>query len=352
MTPVPSATNPAQTQPARETPVVLGVDEPGRPRHRVRRDVDRVVPLSSDTLRHRIVCYLSDKLDSDVELGDLHFRAFPRLRVEGADLRIRKRGLADYPPLISIKSFHVDANIVGLYRKHVDHVRLDGLDINIAPSQARDKLQVEERSEKLEGEEATSGGTASRRSRAIRSPMPASSSTAIDTVDARVIILPFEKDKEPKVWAIHELHMRDLGLDAAVAVRGDADQRRPAGRDRHQGQVRPVAARRTGRHAARWHLHVRERGPQRLQGHLRNAVVARRVRRHAGGARRQRRDRHAGLHDRGRRPSVPAAHEVPGDHRRHQRRHAAPNIDARFLKSSLVAKGAVIDAPKGSRDAP
>src|SRR6185369_9311699 len=82
------------------------------------------VPLSSDTLRHRIVTYLSDKLDSDVELGDLHLRAFPRLRVEGADLRIRRRGraLSDYPPLISIRSFHVDASIVGLYRKHIDHL--------------------------------------------------------------------------------------------------------------------------------------------------------------------------------------------------------------------------------------
>src|SRR5664279_5904620 len=99
------------------------------------------VPLSSDTLRHRIVGYLSARLDSDVELGDLHLRAFPRLRVEGADLRIRRRGLTDYPPLISIKSFHVDASIMGLYRKHVDHLRLDGLDINIAPSQAREKVK-------------------------------------------------------------------------------------------------------------------------------------------------------------------------------------------------------------------
>src|SRR6476646_10581951 len=64
------------------------------------------IPLSSDTLRHRIVLYLADKLDSEVELGDLHLRAFPRLRVEGADLRIRRRGMDDFPPLIAIKSFH------------------------------------------------------------------------------------------------------------------------------------------------------------------------------------------------------------------------------------------------------
>jgi hypothetical protein len=177
------------------------------------------VPLSSDTLRHRIVRYLSDKLDSEVELGDLHLRAFPRLRVEGADLRIRKRGLTDYPPLISIKSFHVDASIMGLYRKHVDHVRLDGLDINIAPSQARDKVKLAVRSEKLEGKEGKAGkaeattGQDSTVAEGRSDPFTDAGIIidAMDTVDARLIILPFEKDKAPKVWAIHNLHMRELG---------------------------------------------------------------------------------------------------------------------------------------------
>ena len=98
-----------------------------------------VVPLSSDTLRHRIVRYLSDKLDSDVELGDLSLRAFPQLRVEGTNLRIRRRGMDDYPPLISIKTFHGDGSILGLYRKQVEHVRLDGPDIHLPPSQAGGK---------------------------------------------------------------------------------------------------------------------------------------------------------------------------------------------------------------------
>src|SRR5258708_2690415 len=72
------------------------------------------VPLSSDALRHRIVRTLSYKLDSDVELGDLHLRVWPTMRVEGADLRIRRRGAAvDTPPLISITSFHVDASHAG-----------------------------------------------------------------------------------------------------------------------------------------------------------------------------------------------------------------------------------------------
>jgi hypothetical protein len=179
------------------------------------------VPLSSDTLRHRIVAYLSDKLDSEVELGDLHLRAFPRLRVEGADLRIRRRGMAGFPPLISVKSFHVEANIMGLYRKHVDHVRLDGLDINIPPSQAREKLdklegkgqKVERNGQKVEVKEP--GAPSETPSVAEQRGDPLKDGGIVidrtDTNDARLIILPFEKDKEPKVWAIHNLHMRDLG---------------------------------------------------------------------------------------------------------------------------------------------
>jgi hypothetical protein len=173
-----------------------------------------VVPLSSDVLRQRMVAYLADKLDSDVELGNLHLRAFPQLRVEGADLRIRRRGIGDYPPLISIKSFHVDASILGLYRKHVDHVRLDGLDINIPPSQAREQLRVQ--NEKGDGKDRRAAGTTGVEPTVEEKRQDPLKDGGVvidkmDTNDARLIILPFEKEKTPKVWAIHNLHMRDLG---------------------------------------------------------------------------------------------------------------------------------------------
>ena len=209
------------------------------------------VPLSSDTLRHRIVLYLSDKLDSEVELGDLHLRAFPRLRVEGADLRIRRRGMADFPPLIAIKSFHVEASIMGLYRKHVDHVRLDGLDINIPPSQVRDKQKSEAKSH-----EGRSDGRSDQNRRAEeqrRDPLKDGGIVIdrMDTNDARLIILPFERDKAAEGLGDSQPPHARSRRAAAVAVQGDADQRRAPRRDRRQRHVRTVAPRRTGRHAAR-----------------------------------------------------------------------------------------------------
>jgi len=170
------------------------------------------IPLSSDTLRHRIVLYLADKLDSEVELGDLHLRAFPRLRVEGADLRVRRRGMGDFPPLISIKSFHVDASIVGLYHKHVDHVQLDGLDINIPPSQARDKAEQREKVEQRANQQSPEDASGDQQGLLAEGGIVIDRT---DTIDARLIILPFEREKAPKVWAIHNLHMRDLGAPHA-----------------------------------------------------------------------------------------------------------------------------------------
>jgi hypothetical protein len=169
------------------------------------------IPLSSGTLRHRIAAYLANELDSEVELGDLHLRAWPRLRVEGADLRIRHRGLTDYPPLIEVKSFHVDASVVGLYHKHVEHVQLNGLDINIPPSQVREKL--EGKSEKEEDQGGKEGKDSVTVEQKLSDPLKAGGIVIdrLDTNDARLLILPFESGKKPKIWAIHHLNMHDVG---------------------------------------------------------------------------------------------------------------------------------------------
>jgi hypothetical protein len=184
------------------------------------------VPLSSDTLRHRIVRTLSDKLDSDVELGDLHLRVWPTMRAEGADLRIRRRGAADdTPPLISIKSFHVDASILGVMFKHVDHVQLTGLTISVPPKAERRREKAIERElsdEDRARAKATAGSTASTPGPTDEHQTPDEKRNdplksggvvldRVDTDDARLNIIPDDKDKAPKVWAIHHLTMHDLG---------------------------------------------------------------------------------------------------------------------------------------------
>src|SRR3954469_24135809 len=167
---------------------------------------------------------LSARLNSDVELGELQLRLFPRLRVEGSSLTIRKRGLPDVPPLISIQNFHVDANILGLMRKHVEHVAVEGLTIQIPPGNHNDNDDQDksdhERQPGTVHETATAGGDPEKlHAKAARGqkPRPASASfeegVVIDTLDApdaKLVIVPREKNRPPKVWAIHTLTMHDV----------------------------------------------------------------------------------------------------------------------------------------------
>jgi hypothetical protein len=163
-----------------------------------------VVPLSSDTLRHRMIATLSERLNSHVELGDLHLRVFPALHAEGSNLIIRWHGRTDVPPLISIAAFTVDANLAGLMRKRVAHVQLTGLDIQIPP----DHGGLNDKNEKASGSKADG-----------RDDESFEKTVVIDTVEttnARLIIVPEKENKEPKVWAIHALKMHDVGATEAM----------------------------------------------------------------------------------------------------------------------------------------
>ncbi len=107
------------------------------------------------------------------------------------------------------------------------------------------------------------------------------------------------------------------------AVRGDPDQRRPSGRDRNEGIVRPVAGGDSGFDAARRHVRVRPRRPRLLQGDLRHPVGSRQVRWHAESHRREWSDGYAAIpRDRGRQ-SRAAPHHVSRDCRRHERQHVS-----------------------------
>ena len=152
-----------------------------------------VVPFSSDTARVKVIEVLAARLDSEVQLDSFTIKVLPRLRAEGAGLTIRHKGRHDVPPLISIRSFAVEGDVPGVLRKHVSTVTLDGLQIQIPP---RDHDGADD-DKRLELKAAY----------------------IIDnlvTKDARLIIIPRKENKPPKVWAIHDLHMRSVSFDKAM----------------------------------------------------------------------------------------------------------------------------------------
>lgn len=202
------------------------------------------VPLSSDSMRHRIVRSLSDRLDSEVSLGDLHLRVFPRLRAEGEALVIRQHGRTGVPPLITVKSFSVDADLMGLMRKHVAHVQLEGLDIEIPPDRHPDTDDASPSKDATAptGAVATTGDANGVSSRGAPSADDIEEGVLIDTMDstdARLAIISSDAGKPPKVWNIHALHMDAIGVDQTMAYQATLTNAIPRGEIITRGSFGP-----------------------------------------------------------------------------------------------------------------
>lgn len=200
------------------------------------------VPFSANSLRHRIVSTLSDRLNSDVTLGDLQFHLFPRMHAVGTDLVIRQRGRSEVPPLITVKRFEVDADLAGLMRKHVAHVQLVGLDIEIAPRQHHDDGDDEKPTKPSDGTIAATGdaGRVKDKSTTDRdSDRDRAVVDALDSSDVRLAINSSKPGKPPKVWDIHTLHMEQVGITKSMPYRATLTNGIPRGEIVTEGRFGP-----------------------------------------------------------------------------------------------------------------
>jgi hypothetical protein len=153
-----------------------------------------VVPFSSEKARVEIVEALATRFESEVGLEQLTLKVLPRLRVSAQALTIRHRGRHDIPPLISISSLAAEGGVRALLRKHISRVTVEGLDIQIPPRTDDD-------------------------SRTAAPPPALPSSYVIDELvasNARLVLLPRQQDKTPKVWTIHDLRMTSVAFDRAM----------------------------------------------------------------------------------------------------------------------------------------
>jgi hypothetical protein len=308
------------------------------------------VPLSSDTLRHRIVKTLSKELNSDVELGDLHLRVFPRMQAQGTSLVIRKRGQTDVPPLISVKAFTVDADLLGLLRKHVSHVQLEGLEIQIPPKDRDDPRRA------ITADHAVAtSGTDAKDAKSSAEPDSGRSMKegvivdSLDSSDARLVIIPRDKDKNPKVWAIHTLHMTNLGAHQSMPYEAVLTNAVPPGEIKTSGHFGPWQA--------------EEPGNTPLGGTFAFDKADLSVFKGIGGTLTSRGSFAGSLDwiDVNGETHTPdfvinvGGHPFPLDTKYHAVVDGTngdtllEQIDATFLNSSLVAKGSVLDAPKGHK---
>jgi len=288
-----------------------------------------MVPLTSGQMRKRVIATLSDELQAEVELADFQVQLLPPMPAIGAGLAVRHKGRRDVPPIISVKSFSVHGSLLGLWRKHVANVELNGLDIEIPPD--HDNPTKPSDTGKSEGEKK--GG---RRDVVIDN---------LVSNDARLVIIPRQEGKNPKVWDIHRLLMHNVGARQAMPFEATLTNAIPPGEIGTKGRFGPWHGEKPGQTPLdgtftfdRADLSVFKGISGILSAHGTFAGVLERI----------------DIHGETQTPQFTVAvggHPVP----LHTKYHAIVDgtngdtilerIDGSFLNTSLVAKGGVIDSP-------
>jgi hypothetical protein len=259
------------------------------------------------------------------------------MHANGAGLVVRHKGRRDVPPIISVKTFSVHGSLLGLWRKHVANVELNGLDIEIPPDHDNPTRPSESAAKgKSEGESKRGG----RRDIVIDN---------LVSNDARLVIIPRKEGKRPKVWDIHRLLMHNVGAAQAMPFQATLTNAIPPGEIATKGDFGPWHSEHPGQTPLdgtftfdRADLSVFKGISGILSAHGNFAGVLERI----------------DIHGETETPQFTVAvggHPVP----LHTKYHAVVDgtngdtllerIDGSFLNTSLVAKGAVVDDTPGQK---
>jgi hypothetical protein len=158
---------------------------------------------SSEILRRKLTTSLADRFDSEVEIAEVRVRLFPRFHADVMGLELRHKRRHDVPPLISVQRVSIDARFGLLLRKHVDEVRLEGLEIQIPPHDDESEPAADAAARQPDRDDEARYAKDFVINRLI-------------SKDARLVIIPRKKTKAPKVWEIHTLQMRSVAIDRSM----------------------------------------------------------------------------------------------------------------------------------------
>jgi hypothetical protein len=178
----------------------------------------------TEKLRRLVIDALADRLDSEVELGAFSVDIFPTVTVRGQGVAIRHKGRRDLPPLVSVGSFSMEGGIIGLLSRprRFRTVTLTELRINIPPGGMKiDRPQ--------DAAAAPAGDTP-------RSPFIIN---RLEANDAELRIIPRTVGKEPKLFAIHALEMRELGVAERMPFDAQLTNPVPKGMIQTKGEFGP-----------------------------------------------------------------------------------------------------------------
>lgn len=171
-------------------------------------------------LQQKLVQTLNDNMDADVQLESFTVDSFPTLLIHGDNLRLRLKGQQQPAPFVEVRHFEVAGGLFGLLHKQLrfSSVELEGLRITIPPRTPNDKA------------------AANRAATTVEGPV------LIDHVvakDAQLVIVPKDSRKEPRVFAIHNIDLRDVGFNRAMPFEATLTNPIPTGEIATHGTFGP-----------------------------------------------------------------------------------------------------------------
>ncbi len=286
---------------------------------------------SRTTVLHRaLVDALSEHLDATVELESFQVSTFPALGITGDGLRVRHRKQpADSPPLIEVRHFYAESGLFGLLQRprRFRTLTIEGLRINVPPG-GLDKHDDED------GEkEADKQGP-----------------VLIDHLvsdDAVLQILSKRPGKDPKTFTIHHLHVDSLGFDRRMPFRATLTNPIPRGEIDTTGTFGPWIADNPGASPVDGRYDFQHADMNTIDG-LGGTLSS--TGNFSG--------RLARIHVNGTTTTPDFSVDVAGDSVPLDTRFRAivdgtngdtylEQVDARFLQTSLTARGAIVGGPRG-----
>ncbi len=176
-------------------------------------------------MRRELEQWLAQRLNSDVAIESLSVRLYPTVRVEGTGLVLRIKDRPDLPPLVTVRRWTGTGDLLRLRARRFSEVRLEGTVITVPPGRTQDLRALRR------------GGDDGRR-REPQGPRP----PLVDRLVADAVtitVLPRHADRDPVVWDMRDLEMREFSLDAAVPFSATVDTPLPADRARISGTAGP-----------------------------------------------------------------------------------------------------------------
>lgn len=186
-----------------------------------------LISRANRILRAKAAQTLRNRFDSEVEIRELQLSVFPRLQLTAKGVVMRYQGRRDIPPLISIDHLEAEGGMVGLLsvQPHVQSIRLQGLAIHVPHRSAEEKARAKSNGRK--------SGAAPYASVVVEK---------IVADGAHLEILPGGPGKDPLVFDIHALDMREVSLDRPAQFTARLSNPKPRGEIETAGLFGPWQA--------------------------------------------------------------------------------------------------------------